>query len=125
MKKFIFLSFFFFVFASAFSQVYYIEKTDDGYEQPIIDKLLEFGIKTNAKQENSDYTIKCVISKPGAFKAKGYVLISDSKTGDFIAKSTEAKGRTTAFNGYASPKILVMRKIADDYLSNLVTQLRK
>lgn len=66
MKKLIFISFFLMISAQTFCQIsYYVEKTEEGFEQPIIDKLMELGLKVTTKQENSTYTIKCLISKTG------------------------------------------------------------
>lgn len=126
MKKLIFISIFLMITVNSFCQTsFYVEKTDDGFEQPIIDKLIELGLKVTTKQENSKYTIKCLISKTGMGRAKGSIIISETSSGDILVKSEEVNGQTSAFNGYASPKMRTMKKIADDYLEDLIKQLKQ
>lgn len=108
-----------------YSQTYYVEKVEEGFEQPIIDKLLELNKKVTTKQESSDFTIKCLISKTGMGRAKGSVMLLDSKTGDLLSKSKEVNGQASAFNGYANPKMITMKKIASDYLENLLNATKK
>ena len=61
-KNLLTLSFLLLMSLTGFSQTFFVEKTDDGFEQPIIDKLLELEKKVTTKENNSDYTIKCLIS---------------------------------------------------------------
>lgn len=105
-------------------RTFYVEKTPDGFEQPIIDKLVELNKKITAKQENSDYTIQCIISKTGMGRAKGSIAIVETKTGNLLLKSELVNGQTSAFNGYANPKMITMKKIAEDYLLELLSQLK-
>ena len=111
-----------FVFTSLMAQRIYVEKTSDGYEQPIIDKLISEKYKINFKKENSDYTIMCIIGKTGMGRAKGSVAIIDNNSGDMIAKTKEVNGQTSIANGYANPKMIAMKKIADKYLIQLLNE---
>lgn len=123
-KVFIIISLIF--FANILSaQTFYVEKNSEGFEQPIIDKLLELNKKITTKQENSDYTIQCIISKTGMGRAKGSITILETKTGNLLLKSKLVNGQTTAFNGYANPKMITMKKIANDYLADLLLELEK
>lgn len=108
-----------------YSQTFYVEKAADGLDQPIIDKLLELNKKITTKQENSEYTIQCNVSKTGMGRAKGSITILDTKTGDLLLKSEVVNGQTSAFNGYANPQMIAIKKIANDYLSNLLLELEK
>jgi hypothetical protein len=105
-------------------RTFYVEKTSDGFEQPIIDKLVELNKKITTKKENSYYTIQCIISKTGMGRAKGSIEIIESKTGNLLLKSELVNGQTSAFNGYANPKMITMKKIAQDYLLELLSQLK-
>ena len=89
------LSFFLLISLTSFSQTFYIEKTEGGFELPIMDKLLELDKKITAKQEVSDYTIKCMIEKTGMGRATGSVMIFDSKTGELVEKTKKVKGQTS------------------------------
>ena len=105
------------------AQRIYVEKTDDGYEQPILDKLLSSNYHITFKRDSADYVIEFIISKSGMWRAKGSILLINNKSGDLIAKSKEANGQTTAFNGYGNPKMLTMKKIANDYLLDLLKKI--
>jgi hypothetical protein len=85
--------------------------------------LLELNKKITSKQENSDYSIQCIISKTGLARAKGSITILETKTGNLLLKSKLVSGQTSIFNGYANPKMITMKKIASDYLENLLLEL--
>lgn len=108
------------IFSTVSAQKFYVEKTDNGYEQPIIDKLILENYQVNFKQDSADYTIKCIIGKTGMGRAKGSVAIINNKTGDLIGKTKEVNGQTAITNGYANPKMIAMKKIADKYLIKLL-----
>jgi hypothetical protein len=110
---------------SVFSQRIYVEKTDNGYEQPIIDKLISEGYQITFKQDSADYMVKCIIGKTGMGRAKGSVAIIDNKSGDLLAKTKDVNGQTAITNGYANPKMVAMKKIADKYLIDLVRKYCK
>jgi len=127
MKKRLFILTVFLVFGitSVFSQRIYVEKTDNGYEQPIIDKLISEDYQITFKQDSADYIVKCIIGKTGMGRAKGSVAIIDNKSGDLLAKTKEVNGQTAITNGYANPKMVAMKKIADKYLIDLVRKYCK
>jgi len=108
------------IFSTVSAQKFYVEKTDNGYEQPIIDKLILENYQVNFKQDSADYTIKCIIGKTGMGRAKGSVAIINNKTGGLIGKTKEVNGQTAITNGYANPKMIAMKKIADKYLIKLL-----
>lgn len=122
MKKKLFILFTFILFCSisVFSQKLFVEKTDSGYEQPIVNKLIYENYNITFKQDSADYIIKCIIGKTGMGRAKGSVVIIDNKSGDLIGITKEAKGQTSIGNGYANPKMLAMKKIAKKYLIPLL-----
>jgi hypothetical protein len=108
----------FLVFTSIIThaQKIFVEKTDGGYEQPIIDKLLSNNYKLTFKKDSADYVIICIIDKTGMGRATGSIVVIDNKTGNLLVKSKEATGQTMLFNGYANTKTLSMQKVADKYL---------
>ncbi|MFY7731978.1 MAG: hypothetical protein ACOVSR_00750 [Bacteroidia bacterium] len=107
------------------AQKFYVEKTDNGYEQPIIDKLISEGYKISFKKDSADYTVMCIIGKTGMGRAKGSVAIIDNKSGDLLIKSKEVGGQTAIWNGYANPKMIAMKKISDDYLIDMIKKIIK
>ncbi|MFB5946411.1 hypothetical protein [Albibacterium profundi] len=127
MKKRLFILTLFLVLGitSVFAQRIYVEKTDNGYEQPIVDKLISEGFQITFKQDSADYIVKCIIGKTGMGRAKGSVAIIDNKSGDLLAKTKEVNGQTAITNGYANPKMVAMKKIADKYLIDLVRKYCK
>ncbi len=107
------------------SDSFYVEKTSEGYEQAIIDKLLKLKRILATKQEMSSYTIKCIISKNGGWgvPAEGSIVILETKTGRSLLASKSAKGMVSMFRGFQNPRFIIMNKIASDYLSDLLLQL--
>jgi hypothetical protein len=107
------------------AQRFYVEKTSEGYESPIISKLIEKNYKVTLKKDSADYSIICLVEKAGMGRGKASIVIYNNKSGDLIAKSKEVHGQTSAFNGYQNPKIRAMNKIANDYLIDMVDKLPK
>lgn len=98
----------------------YVGKTENGFEEPIIDKLLSSNYKIIYKESEADYSIKCSVANAGLGRAKGSVSLIDNKTGELLGKTIGVKGQTTLFNGYANPKMISMKKIANKYLIELL-----
>lgn len=110
---------------SAFSQKFYVEKTDNGYEQPIIDKLISKNYKITFKQDSATYTLKCIIGKTGMGRAKVSVALINNKSGDLLGQTSEVNGQTAITNAYANPKMIATKKIADKYLIDLINKYVK
>ncbi len=100
---------------------YYVE-SNQGFEQPVLDKLTEFGKSITTKQETSTYTIKCLTTKTGMGRAKGSIIIANSKSGVILAQSPQEKGQTSAFNGYANPQLIAIKKAASEHLATLLAK---
>lgn len=122
MKKYVLVIFMIFVVGLkiSYGQKYFVEHSEIGFEQPVIDKLVASGFVVIFKQDSADYLVKCVISKAGFATARGYVAIIDLRTGKQIWRTSEAKGSTNAFNGYANARTNVMQRVADRYLIDAV-----
>ena len=127
MKAILSLFFLLVVGSVASAQTFYVEKTLEGYEQPIIEKLLALNKKTTTEPKTSDYTIICIITERGGphKRARGYVKILDTKTGNMLARSEESKGVSSAFNGMENPRLNLMERQAKNYLENLLSELKK
>jgi hypothetical protein len=125
MKKLLIFTFLIILVQIVSAQKIYVEPTSEGIEQPIIDKLLKLKKNIVTNQENSDFTIKCVILSPGKLKAEGNVEIYDTKTNKMLARSKLVSARLTAFHGYSSTEIVVMKKIAKDYLYKVLFEAEK
>jgi len=111
--------------STVYSQKIYVDKTDNGYEQPILDKLISENYNITFKKDKADYIIKCIIAKTGMARAKAYVAIIDNKTGDLLAKTKQARGQAAITNGYANPKMRATKKIAKKYLIPLIKKYAK
>ena len=125
MKKLIILLLLFVFAATVKAQKIYVEKTDGGYELPLIDKLIASNYKVTFKKDSSDLTIVCIIGKTGMGRATGSIALTDTKSGNIFVKSKEVDGQTSIFNSYANPKMISMKKIADKYLLDLVKEVLK
>jgi hypothetical protein len=112
-----------FICLASKAQRIYVEKTDNGYEQPIVDKLLSDNYKITFKKDSADYIIMCIISKTGMGRASGSIAIVNNKNGDLLVKSKEVVGQTAMWNGYENPKMACMKKIADKYLTDLIKSI--
>lgn len=110
----LFLILFVFVLAnfSSYGQVFYVEPTEKGFENKIVEKMKYEGFKVVTEKQSSDYTIECLITgQYNAFKVghshRGYVRTLDSKTGDEVARTKEVAMTPAAVNGFqAGPKIM-------------------
>lgn len=108
------------------AQSFYVEKTAVGYEQPIINKLIELKKEITTKQESSKFTIQCVISKKPAYGSpgQGYIIILDTKSGTMVAKSESAEGMVNMFRGFKNPNWVIMEKVAKKHLEKALEQLK-
>ncbi len=106
-------------------RLFFVEKTEEGYEQVIVDKLINLKRVVTTNQETSFYTVKCVITKTGGWGVPwvGSVAILETKTGNSILVSKSAKQMVSALKGFQSPRVIIFSKIADDYLSDLLLEL--
>ena len=87
MKRILLVSFLVFTSIITHAQKIFVEKTDGGYEQPIIDKLLSNNYKLTFKKDSADYVIICIIDKTGMGRATGSIVVIDNKTGNLLVKS--------------------------------------
>lgn len=98
----------------------YVENTESGFEKPILDKLLSSNYKITFKKNEADYLIQSTVANAGLGRGRGSVILINNKSGELVAKTIEVKGQMTIFNGYANPKLLAMKKIANKYLIEML-----
>lgn len=79
MKKIILITLLLFAGLTSKAQKFYVEKTDDGFEQPIIDKLLADNFKVTFKKDSADYVIMCTIVKTRMQRSSGSIAIVNNK----------------------------------------------
>ena len=111
----------------ASAQVFFVERTEKGHESKIIDKLKYEGYKVTDQKQDSDYTVDCLLD--GQYNAwkigsmfHGYVKISDTKTGNEVARTKEVGKSPSMYNGFqAGPKIMAV--IADKHLLPIIKNL--
>ncbi|MBC9913165.1 hypothetical protein [Chitinophaga varians] len=107
------------------AQKFFVEKNDEGCERPIINKLLEKNIKLVFKEDSADYIIKPIINEVRRDKARGYLLITNAKTGEIAAKTEQESAVSTVYNGLQNPKVRVVNKIVDRSLLKTIEGLTK
>ncbi len=107
------------------AQKFYVEKTDNGYEKAVIEKLLENKYQITFLKDSSNYTVMCLIGKTGMGRATGSLVIVDTKTGQLVEKSKETNGQTAIWNSYANPRMLAVQKASDKYLLSMISDLIK
>ena len=83
----------------SYGQSFFVEKTEGGYEQPILNKLIELKKEITNKKESSKFTIQCIVSRKPAYgqPGEGYVIILDTKNGTLVTKSESAQGMINMF----------------------------
>jgi len=123
MKSFTLLIFLLLIYLSSNAQKFFSEHTIEGYENPIINKLVKENYKVTFNKDSSYYTVLCFVDNAGKGRGKASIEIVDTKTGDLLSKSKEVNGQITLFNGYTDPKMLAMQKLADSYLIDLIKKL--
>ncbi len=123
MKKIILITLLLFAGFTSKAQKLYVEKTDDGYEQPIIDKLLADNFKVTFKKDSADYIIICTIVKTRMNRSSGSIAIVNNKNGKLLVKSKEATGQSAGWHGHFNPPSACMQDIADDYLTGLINSV--
>ncbi|PWJ58438.1 hypothetical protein CLV98_104298 [Dyadobacter jejuensis] len=102
------------------AQKFFVAPTEKGFESKIIDKMKYKGYQLVDQKQDADYLIECLVD--GQYKAvkfgsmfKGFVKISDRKTGQELARTKEVGKSPSVYNGFqAGPKIMAV--IAEKYL---------
>jgi hypothetical protein len=111
----------------AFSQTYYV-KGDADVVQSLVGKMIDLGQKVTTQQPNSEYTIDCsnILAK-NPLEAQGFVMVTETKTGDIIAKSQSASASISSKDKLAgqSAQAKVAKKIADKYLTDMLAKCKK
>lgn len=110
---------------SLMAQKFFVEKTIEGTERPIINKLIESDYKIVFKEDSADYTIKTVINEVRKDKARGYLIIVNPKSGEMVAKTEQESANSNVYNGLQNAKVRVVNKIVDRYLLKTISGLVK
>ena len=136
MKKLIFCTIFFPL--SAFSQTFFVEKTDSQeagvpvkieVEQTINRiikaKLVELGKEVTNEKNESDYIVKPVlIRRSGHGKAaKGYIAFLKTDPGEEVLRSKIDKGMRNAMQGMKNPFVLCFDRIITKQFPKLLPSL--
>ena len=110
----------------SYAQSFFVEKTEGGYEQPILNKLIELKKEITNKKESSKFTIQCIVSRKPAYgqPGEGYVIILDTKNGTLVTKSESAQGMINMFRGFKNPNWVIMEKVAKKHLEKTLEQLK-
>ncbi|GAA0561910.1 hypothetical protein [Chitinophaga japonensis] len=108
---------------AAFAQKFYVEKSNNGAEQVVINKLLERNFKVTFRADSADYIIRPNIVGKSMGRAKGNILIINSKTGSVVASTKEMWGSARITNGFDNPTADALRKICKKYLERELTKI--
>lgn len=109
--------------ATCFAQKFYVEKADKGAEQVIINSLLDHKYAVTFNSDSADYIIRPNIRTRTMGRAQGNVLIINSKTGDIVSSTENAKGAANLTNGYDNPVAAALRKICKRSLIDSLEKL--
>ena len=111
----------------AFSQAYFV-KGDADVTQSLVGKMIDLNQKVTTQQANADYIIDCsnILSKNG-MDAEGFIMVTEAKTGNIIAKSQSASASISSKDKLEgkTPQAKVAKKIADKYLVDMLAKCKK
>lgn len=105
------------------AQKIFVAPTNDHFEQPLIDKLIAAGRQVVFKEDSADLIVRPMITLQKFSSAKGYILVTDRRTGATLAKSKEYGSVGSSFN--TSPGTSVVQKIANKSLLNTLEEVAK
>ncbi|KAA2241673.1 hypothetical protein F0L74_17500 [Chitinophaga agrisoli] len=105
------------------AQRIFVEPNPRGYEQPIINKLIEEKYKVVFKSDSADITIKCMTSAKKKYRAIGYLLAVSPKDGTILGESKRESARSNYYNGLEDPEYRMMRQLANKELKNLLYEI--
>src|SRR5688572_18057124 len=118
---------FLFLTLTANAQTFYVEPTEKGFEQSIVDKMKYKSCKLTENKIESDVTVKCVVDERYKFWTfgkmfHGYVKFNDTRTGQELARTKQVGKSPIPANGFqAVPRI--MQVIADKHLLPVLAKL--
>lgn len=107
-----------------FAQKFYVTPTEKQYELPVTQTLSYQGVEVVANREEADYVIDCLLAPKGGGNYKGYLKITDAKTGKELAKSKEVSKSAAAMNGF-NPGKRIFEVIAKKHLTGLIEGIKK
>lgn len=112
--------------STGFSQSFYVEPTEKGFEKKITEKLKYDGHKLVDQKSESDYTLTCLITQTSKINSmyKGYLRIDDSKTGKEVSRTKEVRRGAVAVNGFNAGNN-IFQVIADKYLEEEIKKVSK
>ncbi|MNT13154.1 hypothetical protein D3C72_1481130 [compost metagenome] len=102
MKRLIFTILLGSAFYYADAQKFYIQTTDKGYETKVQEKMNYDGYSLVSSEREADYKIECLVATISAanLKYKGYIRVTDIKTGKEVGRTKEISKKATIFRGY-------------------------
>lgn len=112
------------------AQNYFVSPNKD-LEIPLLEILSDTNFNVVNEVEDADYIIKIYVKKSWSKKskgrlighAKGGVLIIDKATNAVVIETDLVKAENTIISGLSEVKLLLAKKIADQYLLNIIDSL--
>jgi hypothetical protein len=91
-----------FLLLTAKAQKFYIQPTPKKYETKVQEKLSYDGYSLVTSETEADYKIECLIETVSAFNGKyrGYIRVTNLKTGKEAGRTKEITRKATMFRGY-------------------------
>lgn len=113
------------VFFSSKAQTFYIQPTDKGYEQKVREKMDYDGYKFAKEEKDADYKIECLVQTVSTvnLRYKGYVRVTDIKTGKEVGRTKELSKKATAFRGYNAANA-IFKNLAEDELDEILEKCK-
>nr|WP_295931505.1 hypothetical protein [uncultured Dyadobacter sp.] len=114
------LCFFLLLSSAAFSQAFYVEPTEKGFEKEIIERIGFAGFKTVAKKEDSQFTVSYHYQQNRRnHKFEAYIKVVDSKSDTEVYRTSVAKRAANAFNGYQAMPAIISKLAEEELLPRL------
>jgi hypothetical protein len=110
-------------FYSSRAQKFFLQPTDKNIEQKVREKMDYDGYKLVKEEKDADYKVECLIQTVSTvnMKYKGYIRVTNLKTGKEVGRTKELTKKATAFRGYNAGNA-IFKNLAEDQLDKILAK---
>jgi hypothetical protein len=111
------------VFYSSKAQKFFLQPTEKNIEQKVREKMDYDGYKLVKEEKEADYKVECLIQTVSTInvKYKGYIRVTNLKTGEEVGRTKELSKKATAFRGYNAGNA-IFKNLAEDQLDKILAK---
>jgi hypothetical protein len=111
------------VFYSSPAQKFFIQPTEKNVEQKVREKMDYDGRKLVKDEKDADYKVECLIQTVSTVNVryKGYIRVTNLKTGEEVGRTKELSKKATAFRGYNAGNA-IFKNLAEDQLDKILVK---